>query len=291
MTGKPDNWMPLYISRYLQKTTRLTTAQHGAYLLLIMDSWINGPPPDEARVLRAICKATMAEWRKLRPVLEPYFAIVDGKWVKDKIEEERGRASEIIERKRAAGAAGGAAARGKSGRKNSKRIASAIPEKIADELKNELQNNTPLPLPLHSPSGEGDARAKDLALFAEICRMLGYDPNDARNFGDFIAILATDGVSRETLLAAAQHHKRAGRTGNALKYLRPKAIELRDLAVISGPAPVVFIDCDDDEWRGRIRTFERRGLWPAEWGPKIGEPGCRVPRQISTQPQQQKERA
>lgn len=148
MTDKPDNWMPLYIGRYLQATTRLTREQHGAYFLLIMDSWINGPPPDEDPVLAAIVKASAKEWRLLRPTMQPFFTVTEGKWVHGKVERERLRAALIIEKRKKAGAAGGNAARGKSGRKgNSSEIANAITEEIANDTPEELQNNTPLPLP------------------------------------------------------------------------------------------------------------------------------------------------
>lgn len=67
--SKPDIWMPLYIADYLADTTRLTTEQHGAYLLLIMDYWRNGPLPDDDGALSQITRMQPAAWKKNRVML------------------------------------------------------------------------------------------------------------------------------------------------------------------------------------------------------------------------------
>lgn len=90
--NKPDTWMPLYIPDYLRDTGRLTTAGHGAYLLLLMDYWVNGPPPDDNGVLATIARCAPREWAKLRPHLEPFFQIRDGRWYQKRADEERARA-------------------------------------------------------------------------------------------------------------------------------------------------------------------------------------------------------
>jgi uncharacterized protein YdaU (DUF1376 family) len=92
MSGRADEWMPLWIGDYLADTMHLTTEQHGAYLLLIMDYWRRGSSPDDDRLLAAIAKISLAKWKILRPILSPFFAVENGRWTHKRIEAERTKA-------------------------------------------------------------------------------------------------------------------------------------------------------------------------------------------------------
>jgi len=93
---------------------RLTTEQHGAYLLLLMDYWTNGPPPDDDAVLAAITKVALKRWPPMRATMLRYFHIQDGVWRQDRADRELER---WAEKKRAfaeRAAAGGRAKAAKS---------------------------------------------------------------------------------------------------------------------------------------------------------------------------------
>lgn len=89
---KPDIFMPLYIGDYLAGTSRLTTEQHGAYLLLIMDYWMNGPLPDDESVLANIAKMSRDAWGMHGALLKQFFSIKNGMLVHKRIEEELSKA-------------------------------------------------------------------------------------------------------------------------------------------------------------------------------------------------------
>ena len=84
---KTDIWMPLYIGDYLADTSRLTTEQHGAYLLLIMDYWRNGRLPDNDEVLAQITRMSIDAWSNARSILLAYFQIENGYWIQKRIEQ------------------------------------------------------------------------------------------------------------------------------------------------------------------------------------------------------------
>ncbi|GAM52702.1 YdaU family protein [Mycoavidus cysteinexigens] len=88
MSQKPNIWMPLYIADYLADTTRLTTEQHGAYLLLIMDYWRNGALPDDDAALANITRLSLSHWKKQRGALSRLFQVGHDEWRHKRIDTE-----------------------------------------------------------------------------------------------------------------------------------------------------------------------------------------------------------
>ena len=80
--------MPLYIGDYLADTSRLTTEQHGAYLLLLMDYWRSGKLPDNDQVLAQITKLSPDAWSNAKAMLMQFFSIENGYWVHTRVEKE-----------------------------------------------------------------------------------------------------------------------------------------------------------------------------------------------------------
>ncbi|WP_020409845.1 conserved phage C-terminal domain-containing protein [Hahella ganghwensis] len=120
---KPDVFMPFFIGDYLAATSRLTTEQHGAYLLLIFDYWMNGPLPDNDQVLANICKMSPEKWESNKECLKHFFSIHEGTLKHARVDEEREKATQRMEKSRAK-AAKAAAARWKNDQKSNKNSSS-----------------------------------------------------------------------------------------------------------------------------------------------------------------------
>lgn len=86
--AKTSVWMPIYIGDYLGDTARLTTEQHGAYLLLLMDYWRNGPPPADDDVLCSITRLKTARFRAQKMTLLSFFKLEGGRLIHPRVEAE-----------------------------------------------------------------------------------------------------------------------------------------------------------------------------------------------------------
>ena len=145
MATKVDIWMPLYIADYLSATSRLTTEQHGAYLLLIMDYWKNGAPPNNDQVLAQITKLSPDAWSNARSMLQPFFEVRDGLWFQHRIETEMVKAKHNKQANVKRGKAG-AEARWKD--KN----APSIDEAYSEVCSADSTSPSPSPSPISKPS-------------------------------------------------------------------------------------------------------------------------------------------
>lgn len=103
MSSRP--WMPLYVGDYRMDTLDLTTEQHGAYMILLMLSWLrdDGLPDDMDYLKRSLrCFAPDMHGnrfnRLIPPLLRRYFKLdTDGRWRQDRVEKEREKSRKFSE--------------------------------------------------------------------------------------------------------------------------------------------------------------------------------------------------
>jgi len=136
----------MYWGDYFRDTRRLSTLEHGAYLLLIGEYWVSGRPlPDDDATLARLAGTSEREWPRIKPNLAPMFTIEKGEWKHERVENELAKARARYDQKVSAGKAGGEA---KAKREPSERLADATPEGVAKAKRGSTQ-----PQP-HSPNGE-----------------------------------------------------------------------------------------------------------------------------------------
>jgi uncharacterized protein YdaU (DUF1376 family) len=92
------NHFPFYPGDYLRDTQRLSLAEHGAYMLLIMEYFVAGPLPDEDGRFARLLRVDIRTWRKLRPnIADKFEPIKDGLWRHKRIDLELDKARRFAE--------------------------------------------------------------------------------------------------------------------------------------------------------------------------------------------------
>ncbi len=168
-------WMPLYIGDYLSDTTRLTTEQHGAYLLLIMDYWMNGPLPNDERTLAQICRLTFDAWSNSSSILRAFFEAKRGRLHHKRIDAEK-EAAIILASKRADKAHAAAIARW-SREKGTSHAPSNAPS-------NDAPSNAPAVLEICQPQPQPQSPSKPPYPSNDISRGIqGVDPETGEILG------------------------------------------------------------------------------------------------------------
>lgn len=220
---KVDAWMPLWIGAYLADTTHLSRDQHGGYLLLLIAYWRNrGPLIDQGERLANICKATPAEWRRLRPLLVEFFDERDGTWVHGRADKELAAAG----LRKAAAVTKAKAAADARWSKTTKQPTSntpSMPQALQEGLLKECPTPSPIELRSIKPTADAVVKKRRSALPVD------FEPNEA-------GLAAAVGLPlAQELEAFRNYHAAKGslmldwqaawRTwcGNARKFAKPAA--------------------------------------------------------------------
>ncbi len=99
-------YMPLYIADYMADAGHLTTLEHGAYLLLIMNYWQTGKPLRALNGrLASVARMLNEDFEQIRPVLAEFFTESEGLWIHKRIEAELAKFRTKSSQARAAGLA------------------------------------------------------------------------------------------------------------------------------------------------------------------------------------------
>lgn len=102
-------YIQLYVADYLADTMHLTTEEHGAYLLLIMNYWQTGHPIPKRR-LASVARLSNDRWTDVEKSLSEFFTETPtGEWYHARIEGDLAKVLSKSEQASAAGKASAAA--------------------------------------------------------------------------------------------------------------------------------------------------------------------------------------
>lgn len=115
-TGNPPRpfRFSVQVSDLIADTQYLDAAQFGAYMRLLFAYWRTGAPRDDDRLLARIVGMSPVEWASVRPMLEPFFDVLDGHWIHWRTDEDLAAAYEAINKASRAGKAAAQARWGKA---------------------------------------------------------------------------------------------------------------------------------------------------------------------------------
>jgi uncharacterized protein YdaU (DUF1376 family) len=108
-------YIQLYVADYLADTAHLTTEEHGAYLLLIMNYWQRGKPlPNNDERLARIARLSNERWTDVKQTIEEFFNITSTEWRHARIDKDL---NAVNEKSKSASEAGLASAKARKAKK------------------------------------------------------------------------------------------------------------------------------------------------------------------------------
>ncbi|MFT4116532.1 DUF1376 domain-containing protein [Bradyrhizobium sp.] len=139
-------FMPLWVGDFLSSTTHLTLEQRGGYTVLLATMWnAGGSLPNDPVKLARICGVSLRRWEQISPDILELFNCAGDRLTQERLGAEYEKQSEIVEKRRAAGAKGGAAKSLKSldrGAANAETNAVANAERSSSILESQSKSET-----------------------------------------------------------------------------------------------------------------------------------------------------
>ena len=259
MSDRP--WMPLNVEDYMADTLHLSAAEHGAYLLLIMRYWKDGGLPADEKMVQRYSRLSTEQWAESRDALAAFFQ--DG-WRHARIDAELAKATDIIEKRRSAAVA-----------KHAKGKAAASAEQVQS-------TSTDTGVPHRTTNPSSSLRSDEYARREkpEIILQAVLDPFNAKNYASHLGRKLTPQMAEGLVETLREVQRLGGNPTEAVKLAMRKGWASLDIEYLRN-ADFKFGKSVDPEvdWAGRLAAHAD-GTWPHSWGPKPGEPGCRVPAQF-----------
>lgn len=90
--------LPLWTDAYLADTQHLTTEEHGAYMLLLIQAWRTADCslPDDDMLLARHAGLSAVKWRAAKPIVMGFWTLDKrrNRWVQKRLKKERTKAVE-----------------------------------------------------------------------------------------------------------------------------------------------------------------------------------------------------
>lgn len=305
--------MPVFTDALIGDTTHLSIEEFGAYCMILMVTWRNNgqPLPDDDGRMARICRVSVKRWtERLRPVLSGFFDLSEGVWRQGRLEKEWNYVANLSAKQSEKGKKSAAA----KALKNNDSASTAVPVRLQPEANphththTQEENYTPLPPAMDQlPPDGGEAGRGDLNETVSPNSKARKAKTYPENFERFWSVWPNDHMGRKQSAGKAgtfDAWKKAcgrdeperiirGATVYAENYgkLRAKGSDRADQIPMpttwlnqkrwdgfADPAPEAQPPASSDfEWTVYLETFAKCGVWPANKGPKPGEPGCQAP--------------
>lgn len=83
--------LPLWTDAYFADTRHLSTLEHGAYFLLLMEAWRRPSCslPDDDRLLARLAGLDPEGWKEVKPIVMDFWILSRGEWTQKRLKKER----------------------------------------------------------------------------------------------------------------------------------------------------------------------------------------------------------